>query len=717
MATLQKIRSKGPLLVIVIGLALLAFIAEEGMRSFQSARGESRMRVGKIYSENISLQEYQALIEEYTEVIKFTSNNSALTETQMAQIRDQVWNTLVNNRLIEHEADKLGLTVTDEEVRFIISQGRSALLSQTPFKNENGRFDPMVLQKFLADYENMKNNISQIPADYVEYYTNLYNFWMFVEKTLKHEALAQKYQNMMNLCLLGNSEADSLGYKDRITETEVCLVVLPYSSVADSAINISQADINNKYKEMKPAFKQLNESRDIKFIDVKVTASVQDKAALDKEMDEAAARLLSETDYASIVRDYVSTVPYRQVPVTAEALPKDIAQTLDTLAVGEQTSPYLNVADNTMNVVRLIEKISAPDSIEYRQIEVTGNNDETIKLAADSIMLALSSGEPFDSTAAKYNQTGEKKWITSRAYQTANMDADNLKYIQTITTQPIGLIEKIDFAQGSIIVQVTDRRSWADKYNVAVIKRPIEFSKETYAKAYNDFSQFIASHSTQSEIEADALKNGYALQERKDVYSSEHNIGGVTGTREMLRWIFNKDTQPGNISPLYECGENDHMMVAIVTDIHKKGYRTVEALNDLLKNEVTKDKKAEQLIAKLSKAQNIEQAAKIQNASVDTIGHITFSANTYVTRTASSEPVICAAATKTDLGQYVGPLKGNAGVYALKVLNRNEIGSMDNFDAEDEKTNSDKSRIRLASRFANELYENAKITDNRYLFY
>ena len=160
MAALQKIRSKGPLLVIIIGLALFAFIAEEAMRSIQTASSESKQRVGEIYKEKLSVQDFQNMVDEYAEVVKFTNGMGSLNDEQMTQLRDQVWNTYVNNKLIEHEAELLGLTVTDAEVQSIINSGKSPLLMQTPFRNEKtGAFDVNVLKKFLTDYEGISNII------------------------------------------------------------------------------------------------------------------------------------------------------------------------------------------------------------------------------------------------------------------------------------------------------------------------------------------------------------------------------------------------------------------------------------------------------------------------------------------------------------------------------------------------------------------------------
>ncbi|MCK9179502.1 MAG: SurA N-terminal domain-containing protein, partial [Bacteroides sp.] len=150
MATLQKIRSKGPLLIIVIGLALFAFIAGDAWRVFQPHQVQD---VGEVNGESLSAPEYQQMIEEYTEIIKLTSGMSALPEQQMNQVKDEVWSSFVNNKLIEAEAEKLGLVVTVEEVQSIIEEGTHPMLQQTPFRNpQTGAFDHDMLKKFLVDY-------------------------------------------------------------------------------------------------------------------------------------------------------------------------------------------------------------------------------------------------------------------------------------------------------------------------------------------------------------------------------------------------------------------------------------------------------------------------------------------------------------------------------------------------------------------------------------
>lgn len=715
MATLQKIRSKGPLLVIVIGLALFAFIAEEAMRSIQSASNESKQQAGEVYGKRISVHEFQNLVDEYAEVIKFTSGNTALNDAQMTQLRDQVWNTYVNNQLIEHEAEKLGLTVTDAEIQAIINEGNNPVLMQTPFRNEStGMFDANVLKKFLADYKNMQTN-TQMPAEYMDYYNSLYKFWMFIEKSLRQGCLAEKYQILLTKSILSNKVVNNAAFEARVNESDIIMAALPYATINDTDIKVEESDLKAKYNELKEGFKQAAESRDIKFIDVQVKASAADKAELDKEMAEAAQALAEGGDFAKIVRENGSTISYSPIPVSKNILPNDIASQLDSMSVGEVKPPYHFAGDNTMNAIKLVNKVSAPDSIQLRQIQVAGADVEAAKKTADSIIIALKNGAVFDSIAKKYNQAGEKTWITSRNYEGSMMDGDNLKFIKTVTNMPTSAIERIDFAQGCIIAQVTDRRAMIDKYDVAVVKRPIEFSKDTYAKAYNDFSQFLATNATAEEIEAQALKNGYNLQERKDMFSNEHAVAGINNTRDALRWVFNKNTDVNAVSPLYECGDNDRMLVVVLTGIHPEGYRKMEDVKDFLTQEVIKDKKAAMLKEKLANAKTLADAMKVEGCVNDTIKHVTFGSPAFIMKTAASEPMVSAVAAKTQAGQVAGPFKGNAGVYMIQVTDKNK--SAEKFDAQKEAAQQDATNMRAVSRFVNELHEKAEVKDNRYLFF
>ena len=716
MATLQKIRSKGPLLMIVVGLALFAFIAEEFFRSMQSASAESKQRVGEIYGESLSYQDFQAMVDEYTEVVKLTRGANSLDSEEMTQIRDQVWNTYVQNKLIEHEAEKLGLTVTDAEVQEIINKGQSQYLMQTPFRNEQtGAFDVNMLKKFLADYDNMKKNPSQMPADYIQYYESLFKMWQFIEKSIKQEALVNKYQSLLAHTVISNPVSAKMNFEGRVNESDVLLASVPFTTIADSTIKVEDADLKAKYEEMKENFKQISESRDFKYISVRVRASEKDKADLKKEMDEVSKQLVEGGNIAKIVREGGSLVNYSEIPVGKAALPGDIAMQLDTMTLNKVVGPYYNPGDQTYNVVKLMDRVSAPDSIQYRQIQIAGADEATNTKTADSIMTALNNGTPFDSIAKKYGQTGEKIWITSRNYEGATMGADDLKYIKAIRNGNVNELQNLKISQANIILQVTDRRAMDTKYDVAIVKCPVVFSNETYSKAYNDFSQFLAANPTLEAMEANAAKAGYQLLTQKDMFSNQHTVAGISNTSEALRWLFNEDTEVNSVSKMYECGNNDNMLVVALTAVNPAGYRSMESVKDILTREVINDKKAKQISEKMASWKSVNDARQMTGAVVDTVKHITFNSPVFVSATGSNEPAINGAVDKTNKGQFKSGVKGMAGVYAFQVLNKTK--GQEKMDAKAEENMLNSKNMRGLGQFIMDLYNKAEVMDHRYLFF
>lgn len=396
MATLQNIRSKGPLLVIVIGLALFAFIAGDAWKVLQPHRSQD---VGEVNGETVSAQDYQALVEEYTEVIKFSSGNNALNDEQTNQIKDEVWRTYINNKLIEKEAKKLGLTVTKAEIQAIIDAGVHPMLQRTPFRNpQTGAFDKDMLKKFLVDYSKM--NKAQMPSQYAEYYESMYKFWSFLEKSLTQSRLQEKYQALITKSLFSNPVEAEVAFDARVNQTDLLLAAVPYSSIVDSTIVVNDADLKAAYDKKKEQFKQYAETRNIKFIDVQVTASAEDKAALRKEMEEYTEQLAGNpADYASFIRSTGSETPYADLFYTTRSLPADVVARLDSVSVGGVFGPYYNVEDNTINSFKKLAFASMPDSIEFRQIQVVADDAAKTKTLADSIYNAIKGGADFAAVA------------------------------------------------------------------------------------------------------------------------------------------------------------------------------------------------------------------------------------------------------------------------------------------------------------------------------
>ncbi len=714
MAAIGKIRSWGPVLATVIGLALFAFIAEEMFRSCEATSNEKRQQVGEVLGKKISVQDFQSLVDEYQSVIKMTQGRDNLTDEELNQVKDQVWQMYVNNTIMEEEAKKLGLTVTDAELQEILKAGTNPMLMQTPFVNQQtGRFDVNQLTKFLADYKKIQDQPQQ--AQVAEQYKQIYDYWKFIEKQLRQNVLGTKYQTLLTECLISNPVSAKAAFEAQNQESDIQLATLPYSAIKDSDVEVKESDLKAKYDEQKEMFRQYVESRDIKYVDFQVLPSAADRAALMKTINEARQKLESGAAPADIVRKAQSQVAYTGIAATKRAFAPDIATKLDSMQVGQVSAPFETAYDNTVNVVKLINKVQAPDSIEYRQIQVGGETAEAAHKTADSIFTALKSGADFEALAKKYGQTGEKQWLTSSMYENApSVDADSKAYLTALTTLAPNESQNVAFSQGNIIVQVTNRKAMVTKYDAAVIKHTIDFSKNTYSQAYNKFSQYVSENKTLEGLEKNAQKFGFRVQERKDIFSSEHYVAGLRSTRDAMKWIF--DAKEGDVSPLYECGNNDHLMVIALTKVHPEGYRDLSAVEDQLKQEVIRDKKYNKAVEMLKGVNSID-AAKQKGAVVDSVRQITFSAPVFVQATGTSEPALSGAVAAAKAGQFsAAPVKGNGGAFLFKVLNKKQREAA-KFDAKQQQAQLKQQAMQAASRFMNELYLKANVVDNRYLFF
>ena len=713
MAALGKIRKRGMILISIIGLGLFAFIAEEGFRSCEASRNDQRQQVGKVLGEKVNVQDFQKLIDEYTEVIKMQQGVDNLNEMQMNQVKDMVWQTYIQTKVVEDEAKKIGLTVTDAELQNILAEGTNPMLMQTPFVNrQTGRFDVNSLKKFIADYKTQQTANPQMAAQY----QTLYKYWTFIERTLRQQILAQKYQSLLAGCILSNPVEAKLSYKEENEESSIQLATFAYSTIDDSKIKVQDADLKAKYDELKERFKQNVESRDIKYVTVRVEPSPADLAELQQTFKKYTTDLAAASEPANIVRKSTSLVNYLGIPVAKTAFPNDIADKLDSMAVGQTYGPFETKMDNSMNVVKLISKQLLPDSVQYRQIQVVGKTPAEAQKRADSIYTALNAGAAFETIAKKYGQSGEKVWMTTAQYQNApSLDADTKTYIGTLNNSGVNELKNIKIGQGNLIVQVVDRRAMINKYTAAVIKKSVDFSKDTYSKAYNKFSSFVSANQTPESIQKNAKSSGYTVQDAKDITTSTHTLVGINATREAMKWLF--DAKEGEISPMYECGNNDQLLLVVLDKIHPKGYRSYDdpQVKEFLKAEVLRDKKAEQLMAKAKDVKNIA-SAQAKGAKVDAVNQITFAAPVFVMSVGASEPALSGAVAATAKGKFSSrPVKGNAGVYVFEVTGRTMRPGK--FDAKTEEQKTRQKALQYAGNFMNELILKANIEDNRYLFF
>ena len=719
MTALGKIRSKGILLIIIIGLGLFAFIAEEAFRSCNGIKGQNSQQIGEVLGEKIYVQDFQKLLEEYQDAMKLTMRTDNLSEDQLNQLKDQVWQQLVSERVMKEDCKKLGLTVTEDELQNLLNDGTNQLLTQTPFVNQQtGRFDVSILKQFIDAYRKAEasNNSQQL-----DQMRPAYNYWLFVEKNLRTQLLAQKYQSLLANCVLSNKVEAKMAFNEENEEAQIQLASIAYNTIKDADIKVTDEELKAKYEELKPAFCQQQETRDVKMVDVQVKASATDRAQLQKDMAGYQKQLAAAADPTQVVSKSGSMIQYIGLPVSGKAFQQypDIASKIDSMAVGT-TGVVENTKDNTYNIVRILSRTELPDSVEFRQIQVGGKTLEAARASADSIQKALAAGGDFQAIAKRYGQDSTTTWFTGAMYEQAStMSQDNRAYIEALLNGAVGSTQNIELTQGNVVIQVLNRKAMKSKAVAAVIKKEIRFSDNTYSKAYNRFSQFVTqSQASLADLQKHATKFGYTVQDLNDFATSSHTVGNVggSGIRDAIKWIF--EAKEGQVSQLFEAGkENDHLLVLCMTKIHPQGYRPWDdaQVKEILKREVIRDKKAEMIMAKL-KGVNSIAAAQAKGAKVSTVNQITFAAPAFIQATGAAEPALSGAVAATAQGKFCSaPVKGNAGVYVFQVVKKQMRPAKYN---EEQQIQMCRQRaMQYMGNFMQDLVFGAGVVDNRYLFF
>lgn len=719
MTALGKIRSKGILLIIIIGLGLFAFIAEEAFRSCNGIKGQNSQQIGEVLGEKIYVQDFQKLLDEYQDAMKLTMRTDNLSEDQLNQLKDQVWQQLVSERVMKEDCKKLGLTVTEDELQNVLNDGTNQLLTQTPFVNQQtGRFDVSILKQFIDAYRKAEasNNSQQL-----DQMRPAYNYWLFVEKNLRTQLLAQKYQSLLANCVLSNKVEAKMAFNEENEEAQIQLASIAYNTIKDADIKVTDEELKAKYEELKPAFRQQQETRDVKMVDVQVKASATDRAQLQKDMAGYQKQLAAAADPTQVVSKSGSMIQYIGLPVSGKAFQQypDIASKIDSMAVGT-TGVVENTKDNTYNIVRILSRTELPDSVEFRQIQVGGKTLEAARASADSIQKALAAGGDFQAIAKRYGQDSTTTWFTGAMYEQAStMSQDNRAYIEALLNGAVGSTQNIELTQGNVVIQVLNRKAMKSKAVAAVIKKEIRFSDNTYSKAYNRFSQFVTqSQASLADLQKHATKFGYTVQDLNDFATSSHTVGNVggSGIRDAIKWIF--EAKEGQVSQLFEAGkENDHLLVLCMTKIHPQGYRPWDdaQVKEILKREVIRDKKAEMIMAKL-KGVNSIPAAQAKGAKVSTVNQITFAAPAFIQATGAAEPALSGAVAATAQGKFCSaPVKGNAGVYVFQVVKKQMRPAKYN---EEQQIQMCRQRaMQYMGNFMQDLVFGAGVVDNRYLFF
>lgn len=701
MATLNKIRSKGVLLAVIVGTALLAFIIGDFLNSGSTLFHQSKQNVAEIAGEKISITEFSAAIEQMNNVYKIETGQNEFTEEQSAQLRTSVWDNMINERILASEAEKLGLSVSKDELtdRLIGKNIHPLIMQRRVFMDEKGQFSQSNLLKF---YNNIFGTSNAEPEQVKE----AKNYWLFWEKAVKNAILQEKYAALISKTVGSNNVEAKYNFDARKTTADVNYVMQPYFVLSDSTIKVTEAEIKERYNKEKENFKQ-EANRSINYVAFDVVPLQEDFKEAQAWMSKVGEEFKTTTDVAAVVNSE-SDISYDGRLYSEKSVPA----TLKDFAFGNGTGAIFGPVfqNNTYTMARVMESgILQSDSVKLRHIFLAGNDEKK----ADSIIGAIKSGSTFADMALKFSAVketaangGEIGWITEGAV--------GKEITEPAFSKPTNEIFKVSSAQGIQIMQVIEKTPARRKVKLAILERKVTPSSQSYSKIYNGAKEFAAKSTTPEKFEANAKQKGYVINPAAGLLKNTDRINAVPQSRQVVRWVF--ENKKGAVSDVFDCGTQ--FIVATTTEINEEGYKTVAQASAQLKAEIIKDKKADLMIKNISsllaKYPTLETLAPALNSEVKTAPAINFAG--YQFGDAGFEPYVIGKASVLATGKISTPLKGNAGIFViLPGVKQTDTAP---FNAKMETTQLD-SRVAYSLPYTlmEKLKEKYKVVDNRSNFY
>ena len=320
MATLEKMRHHGVFLLVVVGVALLAFIVGDFLNSSASIVNERQSNLGKIDGESVKYMEFIEAVEQLTEVYKIEYGTANLDDELNDQIRESVWQNMVRDRLLNSEAEKAGLTVCKKELfDLILGNNIHPLIAgrRAFFNPETGAFDPQLLAQFIEMLDS--DNAAQMPADQLRTYKQYWKFW---ESTVKNARLEDKYMALLTRSIVANKLEAENAHDGSKTAVDVACVMKPYFAVADSLVSVSDKEAKKLYKERKEQFAQ-EASCDLKYVSFAVKPSADDYAAVETWINELKGDFTHTDDIVGVTNSN-SDVPYKAINLAKEDVDVDL---------------------------------------------------------------------------------------------------------------------------------------------------------------------------------------------------------------------------------------------------------------------------------------------------------------------------------------------------------------------------------------------------------
>ncbi|AIM59681.1 peptidylprolyl isomerase [Cellulophaga lytica] len=700
MAILENIRKRTTVLILIIGLALFAFV----ISGIFSADGMSGVKTGTTVAE---INGKDISIDKFRREVEAASNRFGAGATSM-QVVNSVWDQEVKNAILSDEFDDLGISIEQDQIINFIASNPG--FSQNPqYQNENGVFDEYIFKEFISTLK------TENPAQYA--------LWLQQEQAIMQAAKEQTYFNLVKAGLGATLKEGELDYKLANDKIDIKYVRVPYTSIADSSVAVSKDEIAAYIKDHEEDFKQ-EKARDFQFVYFEEKPSLEDEKAVEAKV---VSLLNDKVEYNDTILGFRNTknieefldrnsdLKYDTIYKTKNVLSPKFADTLMALNIGDIYGPYRD--GNYFKVTKMMDKkkdgnvkashiLVAWEGAERANPEVKRTKEEA-KKRAEELLKDAKKGDVEFSVLARDNSDGPS---ASRGGDLGYSQQGRMtpKFDEFMFSNNVGTIGMVETEFGFHIVKIDDKQ---DLVRVATLARAIEASEATINSLFTEATQFEsdAKDSDKTFLELSKEKK-YVARPVNKIKAMDENLPGLAAQRAIVQWAFNDDSEVGDIKRF---PVNNGYAVVQLTGKYKEGLMSVEDASFMVLPKLRKEKKAAQIIT-ANKGKSIDAIAKDNNVSASTASALTMKSPTIPG--AGREPFVVGSAFGLNQGDTSGLLEGETGVFMLTVTKKEEAPKLDNYSTYANMVQTTAMQ-RANSAVLNALKKSAEIEDNRAMFY
>ncbi len=705
MSALQFLREKaGVLVAAIIGLSLFIFVVSDffGNGRGQRLKAKKYYEIGKIGDETVSFQDYEQRVQNLLDIYKL-SGNSSPDENTIESIREQVWQQMIREKILDRQYSKLGIGVSSEEVdELVLGNNPHPIVTQLFTDQESGTFNKSFLVNFLKQTE-MDETAKK--------------YWLYFEDEIVNDRMSTKYNTLVSKGLFVTNRQAEFDRSLSSSTVDFSYIMKNYSSVADSLVKITRNEIESYYSRHKDNFKR-TALRDIEYVTFDVVPSEEDIKQAEEWINKTKTEFAEAPDPEQFINLTADTrhigffVPLNQVPENL----RDFAKKENT---NEIFGPYNE--DGTFKLARILEVANRPDSVHARHILLSPNSTRSLAQArtqADSLLRLIRSGTSFAFLAMSNSDDrgssqlgGDLGWFPEGRMV--------VPFNNACFSGKKGDILTVETTFGVHIIEIMDQSKSIRKYNIGIIDRKIIPGSLTNQRIYSEASQFAGTNSTYEKFNQAIAEKGLTKRVANDITPRQKTLPGLDNPRSLIISLF--QTDQGKIildnsqQAVFEIG--DKYVVAFCTKVQEEGVAQLKDVENDIRFILAKDKKAEILSAEFEKnlqeGKTLDDIASAMGLSVKEATQVNF--RSYSIPEAGNEPALIAAASVAKQGTVSGPVKGENGVYMITVNNIVSSGSED--------TSLIKERLltTFQMRGSYEAYEAlrkaANVVDKRFKFY